>query len=462
MKIALTTDSFIEGHGGVSTAVAALARNLRKRGHEVMVYTAADPSHEHSDLDVVGLRALHYERFPGGRAPMAPISLVQELANFHPNVIHNHSMGSMGLQALAAAHLLCIPILGTCHVFLAGFLKYAPISLDGVPLTEDLAWRYTTAFFNRFPQVAAPSAAMQRELVAHGLRVPVTVLSNGVDTDLFSPPPEANTEGFRPLTLLHVGRLGYEKRVDVVLRAFARLVGEYPKARLLVVGNGPEAKALKTLAVDLRVAGQVHFTGALPHNHLPDIYRLTDLFITASTIETQGLVVLEAMASGLPIVGVNALALPDLIQHGVNGYLVPPGDDHALVEAVRQMLQSPPMISAMGYESRRLAMQHSLPEATQAYERLYQQILAQAPRPMLSRIPNKLDPALAWSSFYAEVQAMKNAGVERFWEVSQALQQWASLRLQAFTPVVEQVRNGLPERRNRVFRDKSPNSRPKE
>jgi len=149
MKIALTTDSFVEGQGGVSTAVAALARNLHQRGHEIIVYTAKDPSQKYMDLDVVGLRSLHYERFPGGRAPIAPIELVQELADFNPDVIHNHSMGTMGIQALAAAHLLGLPILGTCHVFLAGFLQYAPISLEGVPLTEDVAWRYTTAFFNR-------------------------------------------------------------------------------------------------------------------------------------------------------------------------------------------------------------------------------------------------------------------------------------------------------------------------
>ena len=440
MKIALTIDSFVEGQGGVSTAVAALARNLRKHGHEVMVYAAADPSHENSDLDVVGLRALRYERFPGGRVPMAPIALVQELADFGPDVIHNHSMGTMGLQALAAAHLLCIPILATCHVFLAGFLKYAPISLEGLPLTKDVAWRYTTAFFNRFLQVTTPSTAMQCELVAHGLYAPVTAISNGVDTELFCPAQETITEDLRPLTLLHVGRLGYEKRVDIVLRAFARLVGDYPKARLLVVGDGPETKALQTLADDLRVSNQVHFSGSIPHHHLPDIYRLADLFITASTIETQGLVVLEAMASGLPIVGVNALALPELIQHSVNGYLVLPGDDHALAEAVRQLLQSPATQSAMGYESRRLAMQHSLPEVTRDYERLYQQVLAQAPRPILSMIRGKFDPALARSSFWNEGQALKDAGVEQIWEISKALQHRAD---DTFGPVVELARNGL-------------------
>lgn len=90
MKIALTTDSFVEGQGGVSTAVSALARSLRKQGHQVIVYSAADPSHKHNDLSITGMRALRYERFPGGRAPVDPVKLIRELARFHPDIIHNH------------------------------------------------------------------------------------------------------------------------------------------------------------------------------------------------------------------------------------------------------------------------------------------------------------------------------------------------------------------------------------
>lgn len=459
MKIALTTDSFVEGQGGVSTAVATLARNLRQRGHEVVVYTAADPSHKHSDLDIVGLRALRYERFPGGRAPMAPISLVQELADFHPDVIHNHSMGSMGLQSLAAARLLGIPILGTCHVFLAGFLKYAPISLDGVPLTEDLAWRYTTTFFNRFAQVTTPSQAMRRELIAHGLRAPVAAISNGVDTDLFCPASKIEENISLPPILLHIGRLGYEKRVDLVIHAFSHLVKDIPEARLVIVGDGPEKANLQALADELNLFGRVDFIGAIPHAQLPAFYQQADCFVTASTVETQGLVVLEAMASGLPIVGVDALALPELIHPEVNGLLVPPEEEIAFSQATASLLSSADLRWEMGRASRRLALEHSLPVAAQAYEDLYEQAMLQAQPPLLSRVPRELDPAVAWSSFLAEGQAIKEAGVERFWEVSKALQYWAE---KAFAPVVEQVRNGLPKRRNQTLRDESPSSQPKE
>jgi len=447
MKIALTTDSFVEGHGGVSTAVAALARCLRQRGYQVMIYTAADPSHKQMDLDVVGFRALRYERFPGGRAPMAPIALVQELADFRPDVIHNHSMSAMGLQALAAGHLLGIPVLGTCHVFLAGFLKYAPISLDGVPLTEDIAWKYTTAFFNRFPQVTTPSEAMRRELVTHGLRVPVMAISNGVDTDLFHPIPKTEIEASRPPVVLHVGRLGYEKRVDLVIRAFARLLDGFPAARLVIVGDGPEKEELQALATEKGVSRQVDFVGEVPHEHLPAYYQQADLFVTASTIETQGLVVLEAMACGLPIAGVEAMALPDLIQQDVNGIIASPNDEEQLAFGMAHLLSSEKLCQEMGHASHRMALKHSLSAVTQDYERLYRQAISQAPAPLLQRIPQKLDPSIAWSSLHAEGQALIEAGVHQVWSISRILQNW---REDGFAEATNRIRNivkRLPGRR---------------
>ena len=399
MKIALTTDSFVEGHGGVSTSVGALARSLRQRGHQVTVYTSADPSQRRSDLAIVGLRALRYKRFPGGRVPLAPISLIKEMANFNPDVIHNHSMGTMGIQALAAARLLGTPILGTCHVFLAGFLQYAPIFLQGMPFAKDIAWRYTAIFFNRFPQVTTPSASMRRELVFHGLRAPVAAISNGVDIDLFSP------QGYQMLdssqvTLLHVGRLGYEKRVDTILRAFAHLASDHRNVSLRIVGDGPESDALRSLSTDLGVAARVRFTGFVPHSRLSEIYRQASLFVTASTIETQGLVVLEAMSSGLPIVGVDALALPDLIQQGANGYLVAPEDELALADAMVRLLRSDELRDAMGRESRRLALEHSLFAVARNYEALYEQVGSQGPSRLLIRIPAKLDPLEAWAALH--------------------------------------------------------------
>jgi glycosyltransferase involved in cell wall biosynthesis len=430
MKIALTVDSFIEGQGGVSTAVAALARILRQRGHQVIVYSAADPSHSHSDLDVIGLWALRYARFPGGRIPIDPAKLTRELIRFHPDIIHNHSMSVMGMQALAAARLLGIPILGTCHVYLAGFLNYAPISLDGQPMMEKVAWQYTANLYNHFPNVTTPSEAMRLKLASAGLHVPSAAVSNGVDTNLFHPHRPLFRLTPQTLTILHVGRLGYEKSVDVVLRAFGHLAHAYPQARLVIVGDGPQTSQLQSLAKDLEIASRVEFVGQVCHDRLPDIYRQANVFVTASTIETQGLVVLEAMASGLPIVGVDALALPELIQPGVNGYLAPPEDEHALAEAMAQLLRSEDLRLEMGNASRQITLQHSLPRVAEQYEAIY------------LRLCEKFFPA--WFSFPKMALAWQGAGFNRNLNSMRTLDQSAR---KVFAPIFKWMQNRLPGRR---------------
>lgn len=438
MKIALTTDSFVEGQGGVSTAVAALARSLRQKGHQVMVCTAADPSHKDIDLDIVGLRAFHYEGFPGGRAPLAPLRLTQKLANFDPDIIHNHSMGTMGIQALAASNFLGIPIVGTCHVFLAGFLKYAPLSLEGVPLTKELAWRYTTAFFNRFPQVTTPSEVMRRELISHGLRVPVSAISNGVDINLFCPKEEHGDRNDLPLTLLHVGRLSYEKRIDVVIRAFARLSTSHPQARLVIVGEGPEKSRLHSLVDVLGISKLVDFEGFVPHDQLPSFYTGANIFVTASTIETQGLVVLEAMACGLPVVSVNAMALPDLVRHEVNGYLVPPDNEAAFAEAVDHLLREPDLRQSMGQISRDLAISHSLDEIASKYECIYLRIRRQTRRLFLRQLSKGQTAAEIWRAFQAKGQALKEDSEEKAREIMASLQERSG---KIIAPVTERLHN---------------------
>lgn len=378
MRVAITTDSFRDGLGGVATAVAALARALRAAGHTVRIFTAADPSHATLGLDVAGFPALRYERLPGGRVVVAPVGLARGLAAFQPDVIHNHSMAAMGTQGLAAARWLDVPILGTCHVYLAGFLGYAPLPLNRIPGTDHTAWRYTATFFNRFPLVTTPSQVMARELTAHGLRVPVVAVSNGVDTRLFRPGPRVS--GKDGVTVLHVGRLSYEKNIDLLLRAFALVAERHPAARLTIVGDGPDREALAHLAGELGLGERVHFTGFVPHEQLPALYQAADLFATASTIETQGLVVLEAAACGLPVIGVDALALPEAVHHGINGFLAPAGDEAALAQHLAHLVTDTGLRQRMGTASRRLAEAHSLERVAAQYERLYEQV-AVAPPP---------------------------------------------------------------------------------
>jgi len=160
--------------------------------------------------------------------------------------------------------------LSTCHVYLAGFLGYAPL-LGQLPGMDAVAWPYTVAFFNRFPLVTTPSQVMARALAAHGLRVPVVAVSNGVDTHLFRPGPQAS--GKDGVTILHVGWLSYEKNVDLLLRAFARMARKFPAAQLTIVGDGLDRAALAHLANELGLGKRVRFTGFVPHEQLPALCR---------------------------------------------------------------------------------------------------------------------------------------------------------------------------------------------
>jgi glycosyltransferase involved in cell wall biosynthesis len=345
-------------------------------------------------------------------------------------------MATMGIQSLATSKLLGIPIVGTCHVFLAGFLKYAPISLDSVPFSEEAAWKFTTVFFNRFPHVTTPSEAMRLALISHGLQVPVSAISNGVDTQLFSDKKISKSTNEHQLTLLHTGRLSYEKQVDVVIRAFARLIPDHPKTRLVIAGEGPEKPILCALAGNLGIRQSVDFIGFVPHEQLPVICSEADVFVTASPIETQGLVVLEAMACGLPVIGVNALAVPDLVKHDRNGLLVPPDDEVSLADAISRLLSEPGLRLAMGRTSRKLALSHSMSEIANSYESIYLDLQKTPPHRLLPKRPVMPTPSDAWEAFQAEWKAIKDAGVEQTHEIMALFQEWSG---KVISLVTEQV-----------------------
>jgi glycosyltransferase involved in cell wall biosynthesis len=168
--------------------------------------------------------------------------------------------------------------------------------------------------------------------------------------------------------------LDTDKRVDRVILAAARVMRE-SAAHLIVVGDGQQKKYLIQLCKNLGIAERVHFTGfVLTGQGLPEIYRMANLFVTASEIETQGIVLLEAAASELPLVAVRATCIPEIVHHEINGYLAEPGDIHALAESMGRILKNPRLASAMGKQSRTLAERHDAQIKLEKHEKLYQQL----------------------------------------------------------------------------------------
>ncbi len=225
---------------------------------------------------------------------------------------------------------------------------------DSIP--QRVTWSLVNRVYGRCDIVISPSEAIKRELSKRGLAKRIEVVSNGVDLDRF-----ARKSDFAPTgRIIHTGRLGFEKNLRVVLTAFAEIAGKNPGYELIIAGDGPARKELEKMSKDLGVDNRVKFLGMIKRDDLPQIYRSGDVFATASTMETQGMVVLEAMACGLPVVGVRKYALPDLIKDGVNGFVVKPGGEKQMAGKLEYILNNPRLIRKMGMKAVETARKHDI------------------------------------------------------------------------------------------------------
>jgi glycosyltransferase involved in cell wall biosynthesis len=249
---------------------------------------------------------------------------------------------------------------------------------------EALLWAYGAWLYRRFTAIVTPSQ-MIADLVARHTQAKPTSISNGVDTVRFNPNPTcvAEAEALRekysldsqlPI-ILYAGRVDADKQVDLVMRA-AALAMQHLQAQLLIVGDGKQLVAIKKIAEDLGIQSQSRFTGFVPvTGDLPGLYRLASVFITASEVEIQSSVVLEAAASGLPVVTVHASSMPEFVQDGLTGYLVPPKDTAALAARIVKLLQNPEQARSMGQAALEIAQAHSHAAAVTEHIQFYESLL---------------------------------------------------------------------------------------
>jgi glycosyltransferase involved in cell wall biosynthesis len=214
----------------------------------------------------------------------------------------------------------------------------------------------------------------------------VNIISNGIELDKFYPSSSHTEEdaGIRDKYLLkshtpyilYVGRMSLEKKVHVVIQAFSRVMQE-TDTHLVLVGDGPKMKTMINLAKKLGVFDRTHFLGILkPGEELNSLYRSAAVFVMASEVEAQGLVILEAAASGLPVVAVRATCIPEVVTDGENGYLIEPGDIAGMADSLISIIKNGELAHSMGAAGRTLAESHSHENSLDNHEKLYQSLLA--------------------------------------------------------------------------------------
>ncbi|MEO6081663.1 MAG: glycosyltransferase [Umezawaea sp.] len=368
-RILLAADTYPPDVNGAANFASRLAEGLAARGNEVHVVCPSPTSQGGSAL--VGRVTVH--RIASTRTPFHATfrvctpwqvgrALPALLAEVRPDVVHVQAHFGVGRTVLRAAVAHDVPVVATNHFMPENLLGYGPVPrvLHGV--LADWAWRDLVRAYRRADVVTAPTPRAADLLRDRGL--PTRAISCGIDLDRFG---TMGAHMSTTTTAVFVGRLDREKNVDELLHALALTTD----VRAEVVGDGVCRGELESLAVDLGIVDRVRFHGYLPDDELIAVLRRGDVFCMPGTAELQSIATMEAMAAGLPVVAANAMALPHLVHHGVNGYLYPPGDHAALAAALRELDTDPAARMAMGAASTRIVARHDLTDTLDTFEDLY-------------------------------------------------------------------------------------------
>jgi glycosyltransferase involved in cell wall biosynthesis len=363
MRIALFTETFVPKIDGIVTTLCETVRHLKSLGHEVLVFAPDGGSTggvtDFEGARIIGMKGHSFPLYPELRLSLPRASMRAQIREFQPDLLHVADPALLGIAALyygggTNGGALRLPLVVSYHTDLPAYLRYY-----GLGMLEPHIWRIMRVRHNRATLNLCTSSAMLEQLSQHGIER-VALWPGGVDTARFHPGRRSDAMRSQltsnapesPL-LVYVGRLSPEKDIERIKTMLQAL----PAARLALIGDGPHRKVLERHFADM----PVYFAGFLRGEELAAAYASCDVFVMPSQTETLGLVVLEAMSSGLPVVGAGAGGLPELIQDGT-GCLF--DSDGEAIDAIRSFLDCPGKREAAGIAGRAFAADHSWKAAT--------------------------------------------------------------------------------------------------
>jgi len=381
MKILFVSDSYYPHINGVYYFVCRLGPLLQEKGHEVAVIASSESMYSSQKkidgLDVYGLPSLPGLIYPDFRMPsrlLLKSRINRIIQSFKPDIIHIQDHFLLGKVVIKVNKDLKIPIIGTNHFMPENFSAF----VSGGNLKkrfENLLWKDFSRVFNQVNLVTTPTEFGAR-LIRPKLKVDVKAISSGISLERFN--PSGDTREIRKkyaipdkTVLLYVGRLDPEKHIEEILKSVALAVKKTDFC-FVVVGKGTSKTALEKLTNQLGITNRVIFTGFVPDEELPYIYKLSRCFIIASIAELLSLVTLQAMASGLPIIAVNAGSLSELVKDKINGYLYKEGDIPDIVQHIEDIIVRDDLYRKMSEKSLEFVQQHDIYKTLGSFEKLYE------------------------------------------------------------------------------------------
>lgn len=411
MRIAIATSVYYPMINGVAMFSYNLASGLARRGYEVMVITPSQTKKRYSEIvngvRVVYLKSTDIKVYPdqihavpekrrifykyGLKASILPGGQVRRVLNgFRPDVVHVQGSDPIGLAVVSYAKKHHIPVVTTEHnqpevltesLHMPGIMR-KPVNNV---LTSYLVNRQGKSDYVTMPT----KLAIQNLIGDKDLGVPVEAVSNGVDLTAFKPgkPAERIYQKYNipkdvPV-VLYIGRVDPEKNVGVALEAFSEFLKKckdnkldrLSKTLFVVVGDGVDRPRLEKEVTQLGLGDAVRLLGRVTGDDLNELYRLGDVFVTASEIETQGIVLIEAAASGLPLIAVDAGAVAEVCLDGQDGFLLKPGDVNGMAEAIYRVLSDDKLRKELSSKSLKVAQEHSLEHTLDKFLEIYEKVI---------------------------------------------------------------------------------------
>lgn len=368
MRIALFTETFLPKVDGIVTRLRHTVDHLQRMGHQVLVVAPEGGITEHKGAQVYGVSGFPLPLYPELKLALPRPAIGEALERFRPDVVHVVNPAVLGLAGLYYAKTLNLPLIASYHTHLPEYLQHY-----GLGMLEGLLWELLKAGHNQAQINLCTSTAMMDALSSHGIER-VALWQRGVDTEMFQPHLASREMRSRlsqghpeaPL-LLYVGRLSAEKEIEQI----KPVLDSIPNARLALVGDGPNRQNLEK-----HFAGTpTHFVGYLQGLELGAAFASADAFVFPSRTETLGLVLLEAMAAGCPVVAARSGGIPDIVEDGVNGFLFDPTMDNGAIAATQRLLANPEERESLRRNARREAERWGWAAATRQLQDYYTRIV---------------------------------------------------------------------------------------
>ncbi|MCE1245143.1 MAG: glycosyltransferase [Firmicutes bacterium] len=394
MNIVFFTDTFVPKVDGIVTSIVNTSEELLRRGHKVKIIAPRirqnqeeiiKEAYPHLDVHLLsGVKAMFY---PDYRITYPSThKIVKILRDHNADIIHFHTPFTIGFEAILASAFMKLPLVSTFHTYFIEPEYLKIVHLHRMPGINRFGWAYSNFFHNSCDATISPSQFTADELCRKDILCPVRVISNGIALqearNLSESEKKAIREkyGLKEKVMLFIGRVSVEKCIDVVMKAAKRVFEKRDDTSLLIVGSGPALDDLKELARTMGIEKNTVFAGSIAHNDLisSGIFEVSSFFVTASTSENQPMTIIEASMFGLPLIGVDAKGVPEMITD--NGFVAHSGDDEEIAGYMEKLLSDEQLRKKMSENAKIRGGEYDIRKTTDQMEELYNLVISKVKR----------------------------------------------------------------------------------